>query len=229
MSLLNIKQLLVNSAKKVKAKLGLSAMTWGEYETKLDEAMSGITPSGSLQIAENGTYDVTDKAEAVVNVPQETYYMTKYGVFYPPNIDIEIESFTQEQNQMPSKLYRYTDHLVSARFAGLAIIDYNNDNVFSDSSIVTLELPSLQINSSYIAARCKKLQTVILGSVGVAVSRVYYLAFRNTTNPNLTITIYVDAATLADIPEAVSGSSPFGAVNATIIYKNSTTGEVITA
>lgn len=228
MSLLNIKQLLVNSAKKVKAKLGLSAMTWGEYESKLDEAMSGITPSGSLQITENGTYDVTDKAEAVVNVPQETYYMTKYGVWYPPNIDIEIKDFNQ--NTMPKNLYRYADHLVSARLAGVTVIQGGaNANLFADSSIVTLELPSLQSDNTYIAGSCEKLQTVILGSVGVAVNSLYGRAFENCTNPNLTITIYVDAATLADIPAAVSGSSPFGAVNATIIYKNSTTGEVITA
>ena len=228
MSLLNIKQLLVNSAKKVKTKLGLSSLKWGEYESKLDEAMSGITPSGSLQITENGTYDVTDKAEAVVNVSQETYYMTKYGVWYPPNIDIEINDFNV--NAMPKNLYNSADHLVSARLAKVTAIQGGaNSSPFSNSSIVTLELPSLQRNNTYIAASCENLQTVILGSVGVAVSSIYSRAFGDCTNPNLIITIYVDAATLADIPQAVAGSSPFGAVNATIIYKNSTTGEVITA
>lgn len=38
MSLLNIKQLLVNSAEKVKTKLGLSSLKWGDFEIMLDEA-----------------------------------------------------------------------------------------------------------------------------------------------------------------------------------------------
>ncbi len=44
--------------------------TFRSYATKISEIITGITPTGSMSITENGTYDVTNKASAVVNVPQ---------------------------------------------------------------------------------------------------------------------------------------------------------------
>lgn len=48
-----------------------------------------------------------------------------------------------------------------------------------------------------------------------------------TTAPECEIVIYVDAETLAEIPTDITSYAPFGNANATVIYKNATTGEVI--
>lgn len=40
-----------------------------DFPSVIDGIQVGITPSGSIEIKENGTYDVTSKASAVVNVP----------------------------------------------------------------------------------------------------------------------------------------------------------------
>ena len=42
--------------------------TLNTYASKIDEIETGITPTGTINITENGTYDVTDKASANVNV-----------------------------------------------------------------------------------------------------------------------------------------------------------------
>lgn len=42
--------------------------------TLMDSISSGITPSGTLNIAENGSYDVTQYAQVDVNIQQEVVY-----------------------------------------------------------------------------------------------------------------------------------------------------------
>lgn len=48
---------------------GSSQLSLTEMATAISNIQTGITPSGSINISQNGTYDVTNKASAVVAVP----------------------------------------------------------------------------------------------------------------------------------------------------------------
>lgn len=74
---------------------------------------------------------------------------------------------------------------------------------------------------------CTSLKNVSFGAVGRPVTLIGNYVFLYDTQSDLTITIYVNATTLAEIPTAVTQYSPWGATNGTIIYRNSTTGEII--
>lgn len=202
MSLLNIKQLLVNSAEKVKTKLGLSAMTWGEYESKLDEAMSG-----------------------------DVIFYTLQGSGYKANTDLSVV-------QALPAMYNSATELVSLKLTNWNPTTSTSLGLWAGSltsfmrgcsKLTTVTLPKAQYLTKYFCRECTALNAVQLGSIGYPVTSIDALAFDGCSNEEITFTIYVDATTMDGIPVAVSGSSPFGAVNATIIYKNSTTGEVITA
>lgn len=97
-----------------------------------------------------------------------------------------------------------------------------------DNIVEKLVCPRLSSwGTGYWCYRSKALKIVQAGSVGYpVVSMPNQNGFLWAPQPE--ITIYVDATTIAEVPEEVRNYAPFGSDNATIIYRNSTTGEVIT-
>lgn len=89
-------------------------------------------------------------------------------------------------------------------------------------------LPKATYFMHYNFRSCTSLKEAQLGSAGYPVTNMANYTFSGVAQADLTITVYVNAEKLADIPTAVASIAPWGATNATIIYRNSTTGEVIT-
>jgi hypothetical protein len=128
-----------------------------------------------------------------------------------------------------TKLYfTYCEHMksFSAPNWNFNSISQGYQIAFNDN-LETLLLPKYQSVGHYSLQSNLKLKTCQLGSVGYPVSSIGSLTFRNMTQQDLTITVYVDASSIADVPDNVKKSAPWGATNATIIYRSSTTGEIL--
>ena len=96
------------------------------------------------------------------------------------------------------------------------------------SDLETVDLPRVCHLYATAFRDCKKLETVELGSVGYPVVVTRATSFQNDTQA-FTITMYVNASTLAEAQAIsdVGALAPWGATNATIVYRSSTTGEVL--
>lgn len=90
------------------------------------------------------------------------------------------------------------------------------------------KLKNITSYGHYIFRDCLSLENAELGYIEKPVIQMAVHTFYNCTQNDLKITIYVDSTTLAGIPEEITSVAPWGATNATIIYRNSTSGEVIT-
>lgn len=95
---------------------------------------------------------------------------------------------------------------------------------------VEIDAPISSFTGTKMFEGCTSLESVTIGSIGKPMVGTAVTNDHFTTCTALTdIIIYVDAATLADVPENIKNNAPFGAASASVTYKNSTTGEVITA
>lgn len=75
---------------------------------------------------------------------------------------------------------------------------------------------------------CTALEYVQFGGIGRTPEVAHGNILAGCHQENLTIVVYVAAETFADILDSIKKTSPWGATNATIIYRSATTGEVIT-
>ncbi len=163
-------------------------------------------------------------------------YYTDNGTCYAENMELPAIRQGHDALYMDATNLKYVKCLQSGIIGGSnakRVSNYFNRCY----KLETAEFPLLQgIGTGfveYFLGNCSALKTVVFGSVGHPISEMNNTSytqkiFSGTTQNSLEITLYVDATTVAEIPTAVNQYAPWGATNATIIYRNSTTGEVIT-
>lgn len=156
----------------------------------------------------------------------EEIFFTPYGVGYTKNMQLDITSLSSSSSQ-----YAHATNMKTAYFPNLQPSTTSGVGGMFDNctSLTEAYLPKITKYSHYTFKLCTSLKTCQLGSIGYPVTRMTIYTFVSCKQDDLVITIFVDAETLADIPADVATSAPWGATNATIIYRNSTTGEVIEA
>ena len=161
------------------------------------------------------------------------YWVTSLGSIYVKDVVLPVVRNTQD-------LYKYAYNMETVvcnetRLIGGGLFRITNyfDNC---TALRSAKFPYLAgIASSFVEfflGHCPALEEAIFGSVGYPVSEFDNTSydkkvFTGSSQAGLTITIYVDATSLPDVPSAVSTYAPWGATNATIIYRSSVTGEVL--
>lgn len=197
-------------------------MAWYRIAENVLTAMANAINAKTGKTAPLTPVEMVAEIQDMPSGGEEYFYNPRNGTYYTANLDVVISDFSVSNMR---DTWRSCNNLLSAKVGGLlAMQGGNNANMFGNcQKLNRLILPDFGTANTYIASECPLLETVQLGSIGKPVTMLSEWSFHKDTQSNLTITIYVaDDATLP------LTNSPFGATNATIIYRSATTGEVIT-
>lgn len=132
--------------------------------TELEELVAELEakrPSGSIEIKENGTYDVTDKAEAVVEVPTYEEELNAQKAIEDSIIDGSITSYFNDRVTVTETYsIAYRPNLLSAELSNLETI--GNYTFSNCTALRRVKLQSLSLISNNAFRACANLTVLIL-------------------------------------------------------------------
>ena len=156
---------------------------------------------------------------------QEPYYSTS-GQLYFENMVIPTE---YTGNLCP--IYRYCPNLKTFEAPNIQITSASATyQIANNSNLERLILPKWVKIGNYNFSFNPKLSYCELGSIGNPVTALSSgTVFRDDgrRTVDLTIVVYVQAESLANVPSTMTSSQPWGATRATVVYKSSTTGNIL--
>lgn len=155
----------------------------------------------------------------------EVYLSPQFGLYYTPHMDVSAAT-----EGLVSGMYRNCVELISFKATNSLGNGWQFLNTFMGckklESVVLTRATNPQGGNTNTFSDCPALKEVTFGGIGYPVTDLTQI--RGSYANAITFTIYVDAETIADISTKITNSGYCGFKNATIIYRNSTTGEVIT-
>ena len=212
---------LTSVANAIRTKGGTSASL--AFPADFVSAIGDIPAGETIYYASNGTTYIKN-----VVLPNTVTSILGSAYWYTPNMESISAPGVVTLNTVPFGSSSYNSNQ-----CGISTIDFPNLEVISGRGFAGLanttvfNLPNLrQITSSSAFRGCGSNAVMTFGSIGHSVEKLVasIFAYAGTISQ---LTIYVNAASIADIISDVKGNQPWGGTITTLIYRSSVTGEVL--
>ncbi len=139
----------------------MTGVSFPGYASKIGEISGGggVNPSGTLEISQNGVYDVYSYASASVNVPQSVTGFTEKEI----TEGIQIVNLSNSASFIASNAFNCNTTIQTVNLPNC--ISVGEQAFYSCSNLKTVSLPECKTISSRVFSNCTTLQSIYLPNV----------------------------------------------------------------